>query len=334
MSNMEVLKTKNKDSSYENELRPLSFDDYIGQDHIKEDLRVSIKASNIRDKPLQHMLFSGSPGLGKTTLAAIIAAEKNSKLHVTSAPIIEKPADLASLLMSLEYGDILFIDEIHALNTKVEESLYSAIEDFKFDVNIENGGQNKLIRLDIEQFTLIGATTKPGSLTQPMRDRLPIAHNLKFYTVDDLSQIIKRTARIIKVDVENDAASEIARRSRSTARIANNLLERVSSYAIVNETAITYDLAFESLNKMNIDKIGLSYSDRKYMQFLNFSLENKPSGVKTISSYINEDERTIEAIIEPFLIQKGLLSKTQRGRILTTKGVDYAINEITDKELI
>lgn len=328
MSNMEVLKTKNKDSSYENELRPLSFDDYIGQDHIKEELRISIKASNMRNKPLQHMLFSGSPGLGKTTLAAIIAAEKDATLYVTSAPIIEKPADLAQLLMGLEHGDILFIDEIHALNTKVEESLYSAIEDFKFDVNIENGGQNKLIRLDIEQFTLIGATTKPGSLTQPMRDRLPIAHNLKFYTDKELSQIIERTSKIIDVGIEKDAALEIARRSRSTARIANNLLERVSSYAIVNETDITYDLAFSSLNKMNIDKIGLSYSDRKYMQYLYFSLENKPSGVKTISSYINEDEKTIETIIEPFLIQKGLLSKTQRGRKLTKAGIDYTVNEI------
>lgn len=324
MSNFEEVK---KDSALkENELRPLNFKDYIGQDHIKEELIVSIKASEIRKKPLQHMLFSGSPGLGKTTLAAIISAEKGSKLHITSAPIIEKPSDLASLLMSLEEGDILFIDEIHALNIKVEESLYSVLEDFKFDVNIESGGTNKLIRLDIEPFTLIGATTKPGSLSQPLRDRLPISHNLKFYTDDELSSIIKRTSKIIDVEIEDDAAMEISRRSRSTARIANNLLTRVSSYAIVADSKITFELANKSLTKMDIDKIGLSSSDRNYIDCLYFNLENKPSGIKTISSYINEDERTIENIIEPFLIQKGLLSKTQRGRTLTKKGIDYAKN--------
>lgn len=333
MSNMEELKLKNKDSSSENEIRPLSFYEYIGQEHIKEELEIAIKSSIIRDKPLKHMLFSGSPGLGKTTLAAIIAKEKNAKLHVTSAPIIEKPADLATLLMGLERGDILFIDEIHALNTKVEESLYTAIEDFKFDVNIENGSQSKLIRLDIEEFTLIGATTKPGSLTQPMRDRMPISHNLKFYTDEELAKIIKRTSNIIDVEIDDDAALEIARRSRSTARIANNLLERVADYAIVGRTKISYDLAYNSLNKMSIDKIGLSISDRKYLQFLYYSLENKPSGVKTISSYINEDERTIETVIEPFLIQKGLLSKTQRGRILTKKGIKYTTEEIKEAGL-
>ena len=333
MSNMEELKSENKDTEYENELRPLSFDDYIGQDHIKEELSISIKASNITGRPLQHMLFSGAPGLGKTTLAAIISSEKNSNLRVTSAPIIEKPSDLATLLMNLEFGDILFIDEIHALNTKVEESLYSVIEDFKFDVNIMDGsGQNKLIRLDIKPFTLIGATTKPGSLTQPMRDRLPISHTLNFYTADELSLIIKRTAKITNIEIDDEGAMEIAKRSRSTARIANNLLERISSYAIVYELPISKKLASETLEKLKIDKIGLSFSDRRYLQFLYYSLENKPSGVKTISSYINEDEKTIETIIEPFLIQKGLLSKTKRGRTLTKFGVQYVLDNIKESD--
>ncbi len=336
---MEELKSKSTPESTDigNKLRPLSFSEYVGQDHIKEELVVSIKASKIQQKPVPHLLFSGGAGLGKTTLAGIIAKEKGAKLIVTSAPIIDKPADLASLLMSIEEGDVVFIDEIHALNIKVEESLYSVMEDFKYYINTETGGTTKLIELDIPQFTLVGATTKAGSLSQPLRDRFKIQFKLNFYTDEELSKIVMRSSSILNVGIDKGAALEIGKRSRRTARVANNILDRVSSYAIVEahdngeeNPMITNQLALDTLTKLSIDREGLSLNDRTYMSYLHYSLKNKPSGVKTLSSYIGEDERTIETVIEPFLIQKGFVSKTQRGRVLTDAGLKYTAQEIPE----
>lgn len=316
-----------------NELRPNSFKDYIGQDHIKDELEVAIEASKMRDTILSHMLFYGAPGLGKTTIANIIAKERGTKLHITAAPIIERPADFAATIMSLEEGDILFIDEIHALKTKVEESLYSVMEDFRLDISIDQGGTTKLIPLPVKPFTLIAATTKPGSISQPLRDRFSVAHQLKFYNDEELSQIIVRSAKLLDVEIEKEATLEIAKRSRNTARIANNLLKRLIPYAIVKNNGVldTY-LTRSSLDMLNIDKLGLNEMDRKMLRCMYYGLQNKPAGLKTIAPYISEEERTIEFLIEPFLIKKGLLAKTSKGRVLTDLGKKYTKENIKREE--
>lgn len=320
---------KEKKDSDGNELRPKSFKDYIGQDHIKEELEIAIQASKMRDDILSHMLFFGAPGLGKTTIATIIAEERGSKLHITTAPIIERPADLAATLMSLEEGDVLFIDEIHALKTKIEESLYSVIEDFRLDIPIDQGGTTRLISLPVKPFTLIAATTRPGAISQPLRDRFSVIHQLKFYNEDELAQILERSARLLNVKLSQGAAMQIAKRSRNTARVANNLLKRLMPYAVVkNKGVLDEKLAEESLNKLNIDKLGLNDVDRKMLHCIHYALENKARGLKTIAPYISEDERTIEFVIEPYLIKKGLLSKTSKGRQLTKFGVQYVIDNI------
>lgn len=333
MSNFAEQKKK-KDVEAENKLRPSSFRDYIGQDHIKEEISLAIQASNMRKTQLSHMLFFGGPGLGKTTLANIIAKEKGVTLHITSAPIIDKPMDLASTLMSLEEGDVLFIDEIHALKTKVEESLYSVMEDFSLDVTIDqNGAPPKLVRIPVKPFTLIAATTRPGAMSQPLRDRFAITHQLKYYTEEELSLIIDRSATILDIEIEKEAGMEIAKRSRSTARISNNLLNRLMPYAVVNNDGfLTGDLARESLNKLNIDKLGLTDLDRKMMRCMYYGLKNKPSGLKTIAPYISEEERTIEFLIEPYLIKKGIIAKTPKGRILTDFGKKYVEDNIKDED--
>lgn len=333
MSNF-IQENKKEDVETDNKLRPSSFKDYIGQDHIKEELTLAIQASKMRKTQLSHMLFFGGPGLGKTTLANIIAQEKGVKLHVTSAPIIEKPMDLASTLMSLEEGDILFIDEIHALRTKIEESLYSVIEDFSLDINIEqSGGKPKLIRIPVKPFTLVAATTRPGAISQPLRDRFAIVHQLKYYSEEELAQIVNRSASILDIEIEKDAALEIAKRSRSTARISNNLLNRLMPFAVVkNNGVLTPELTKESLDKLNIDKLGLTDLDRKMLRCMYYGLKNKPSGLKTIAPYISEEERTIEFVIEPYLIKKGLLAKTSKGRVLTDFGKKYVEENIPEEE--
>lgn len=322
---------KNEENA-SNKLRPLTFEHYIGQDHIKEELKVAIKASKMKNEQLGHMLFFGAPGLGKTTIAKIIANAKEANLHITSAPIIERPADLASTLMSLEEGDILFIDEIHALKTKIEESLYSVMEDFTLDINIDSGNGTKLIHLPIKKFTLIAATTRPGSISQPLRDRFNVIHQLKFYTNEELAQILSRSADILEVELEFEAAVEIAKRSRSTARIANNLLGRLRPYALVNNNAkIDKDFAIETLDKLLIDKLGLNDMDRKMLHCMHYGFKDRAVGLKAISPYISEEEKTIEYVIEPFLIKKGLLSKTKGGRKLTEKGIAYTKENIPEE---
>lgn len=316
-----------------NELRPSSFKDYIGQDHIKEELEISIAAAKMRDATLSHMLFFGAPGLGKTTIANIIAKERGKQLHITSAPIIEKPADFASTIMNLEEGDVLFIDEIHALKTKVEESLYSVMEDFRLDISIDQGGSTKLISLPVKPFTLIAATTRPGNISQPLRDRFSVVHQLKFYNEDELSQIIMRSAKLLKIEIDKESSLEIAKRSRNTARIANNLLKRLMPFAIVkNDGVLDHKLTKESLDKLNIDKLGLNDVDRKVLRCMYYGLKNKPAGLKTIAPYIAEEEKTIEFLVEPFLIKKGLLAKTPKGRVLTDLGKEYTVKNIKAEE--
>lgn len=319
-----------KDDIIKNNLRPNTLNDYIGQDHIKEELLISIEASNIENKPLPHILFYGAPGLGKTTIANIIANEKGSKLHIASAPSIEKLSDLATLLVSLKEGDVLFIDEIHAFKTKIEESLYSVLEDYRLDIPIEKSGTTNIVSLPISPFTLIAATTKPGSITQPLRTRFPMIHQLKYYTDEELSRIIKRSSLIEGLDVSEDACLEIAKRSRSTARLANNLLIRLKPFSIVKKNRkIDLEFAIQKLDDFKIDKIGLSDLDRKVLYTLKNILKNKPTGLKRLASYISEDEKNIELMIEPFLIQKGLLKKTNQGRQLTEEGLAYTEKYIT-----
>ncbi len=320
------LNVSTKDAKVSDEIRPLTFDDYIGQEELKKQLKIFIKASIKRDKPLAHTLLFGAPGLGKTTLAAIVANELGVAIHYVSAASIEKPADLASVLMQANNKDIIFIDEIHALHHRTEEFLHPATEDFVLDITIQNGSGNKPIRVPLEQFTLIGATTKPGSLSKPFRDRFGFQQQLQFYTDEELSKIIKRTAGIIKVDVKDDVLLEIAKRSRKTARIANNILMMCGDFAIAeNNSNLTMDLAKEAFDSLGVDDIGLNRIDRELMILLFENFDNKPTGLKNLASLLQENTETLETIIEPYLLQLGLIQRTNRGRQLTSKGLGYVL---------
>lgn len=320
------LNVSTKDAKVSDEIRPLTFDDYIGQEELKKQLKIFIKASIKRDKPLAHTLLFGAPGLGKTTLAAIVANELGVAIHYVSAASIEKPADLASVLMQANNKDIIFIDEIHALHHRTEEFLHPAMEDFVLDITIQNGSGNKPIRVPLEQFTLIGATTKPGSLSKPFRDRFGFQQQLQFYTDEELSRIIKRTAKIIKIDVKDDVLLEIAKRSRKTARIANNILMMCGDFAIAeNNSNLTMDLAKEAFNSLGVDDIGLNRIDRELMILLFENFDNKPTGLKNLASLLQENTETLETIIEPYLLQLGLIQRTNRGRQLTSKGLGYVL---------
>lgn len=320
------LNVSTKDAKVSDEIRPLTFDDYIGQEELKKQLKIFIKASIKRDKPLAHTLLFGAPGLGKTTLAAIVANELGVAIHYVSAASIEKPADLASVLMQANNKDIIFIDEIHALHHRTEEFLHPAMEDFVLDITIQNGSGNKPIRVPLEQFTLIGATTKPGSLSKPFRDRFGFQQQLQFYTDEELSRIIKRTAKIIKIDVKDDVLLEIAKRSRKTARIANNILMMCGDFAIAeNNSNLTMDLAKEAFNSLGVDDVGLNRIDRELMILLFENFDNKPTGLKNLASLLQENTETLETIIEPYLLQLGLIQRTNRGRQLTSKGLGYVL---------
>lgn len=315
----------NEINSEENKIRPITFKDYIGQENLKNQLSVFIKAAQMKNKTLPHVLLFGPPGLGKTTLATIIAHEMGTKIHYTSAPAIEKAADLASLLLKLDEGDFLFIDEIHRLKIQTQEMLYPAMEDKVIDIAIQGGRESKLVRLPLKNFTLIGATTKPGLLSNPLRDRFSIQQQLKFYELPELERIVKRTANIFELTIEDMAATEIAQRSRGTARIANNLLRMAGDYAIVGNNAhLTLDIAKNAMTVMNIDEFGLDHLDRKIIYVLYVINKNKPTGIKNLASSIQEETETIENIVEPYLLQKNLIMRTERGRILTDIGIDYA----------
>ena len=300
----------------ENSLRPKVLSEYIGQDKVKENMKIYIEAAKKRGEPLDHVLLYGPPGLGKTTLSNIISNEMNSNIKITSGPAIEKPGDLAALLTNLSEFDVLFIDEIHRLNKSVEEILYPALEDYTLDIIIGKGPSARSIRLDLPKFTLIGATTKAGSLTTPLRDRFGIVARLELYTPDQLELIVKRSANILGVSIDEKAANEIARRSRGTPRIANRMLKRVRDYAsVLGDGEITLKIAKIALNKLEIDELGLDEIDRKILETIILKYKGGPVGLETLSATIGEEVETIEDVYEPYLMQIGFLSRTPRGRI-------------------
>ena len=306
----------NMEAQQENVLRPKTLSEYIGQTKVKENMKIYIEAAKKREEPLDHVLLYGPPGLGKTTLANIISHEMNSNLKITSGPAIEKPGDLAALLTNLSEFDVLFIDEIHRLNKSVEEILYPALEDFTLDIIIGKGPSARSIRLDLPKFTLIGATTRAGALTTPLRDRFGIVERLELYNAEELTTIVKRSANILEIAIDNDAAIEIAKRSRGTPRIANRLLKRVRDYAsVLGNGTITLDIAKIALNKLDIDDVGLDSIDRRILETLIKKYMGRPVGIETLATTLGEEITTIEDVYEPYLIQIGYISRTPRGRI-------------------
>lgn len=310
------------DLTYEKNIRPKTFEQYIGQKSLKENLKIAIEASRKRQSPLDHMLFYGPPGLGKTTLASIIANEMGVNIKITSAPSFERPRDIIGVLMSLKGGEVLFIDEIHRLSKIAEEILYPAMEDFCIDLTTGKTQTVKTMRVPVQKFTLIGATTKAGALSGPLRDRFGIINRLEFYTNEELSQIVKRSAKILDIKIEDDAADEIARRSRLTPRIANRLVKRASDFALVKyDGIITKEIAREALKTLDIDDYGLDKTDRKLLTTIIEKYNGGPVGVETIAVALGEDVVTIEDVYEPFLIQSGFLERTLRGRKITKDAI-------------
>ncbi len=302
----------------ERALRPKRLADYIGQPKLHQQLEVFIEAARRRREPLDHLLLFGPPGLGKTTLAHIIAAEMDVKMRQTSGPVLEKPGDLAAILTSLEENEVLFIDEIHRLSPVVEEILYPALEDFQIDIMIGEGPAARSIKLFLKPFTLVGATTRAGMLTNPLRDRFGIVQRLEFYSVDELSLIVSRSSSLLKAELDDGGAHEIARRSRGTPRIANRLLRRARDYAEVRRNGlITAEVADEALNLLDVDRSGLDLLDRTLLKTIVERFDGGPVGVDNLAAAIGEDRETIEDVIEPFLIQQGLIQRTPRGRVAT-----------------
>lgn len=313
-----------EDKQSESHLRPQTLSEYIGQEKAKKNLKVYIEAAKSRNEPLDHVLFYGPPGLGKTTLAAIIANEMGTNLKITSGPAIEKPGEMAAILNSLQERDVLFIDEIHRLNRQVEEVLYSAMEDYAIDVVIGKGASARSIRLDLPKFTLVGATTRAGLLSAPLRDRFGVIHRLQFYTTNELKEIIMRSGHVLDVKIEEEGAMEMARRSRGTPRIANRLLKRVRDYAQVRyDGVITVKVAREVLDLLEVDKLGLDQGDRLILETIIQKFSGGPVGLETLAASIGEDTGTLEDVYEPYLIQNGLLQRTPRGRIATMEAYTH-----------
>ncbi|MEI8143358.1 MAG: Holliday junction branch migration DNA helicase RuvB [Candidatus Berkelbacteria bacterium] len=322
LTNPEAL---SPDDVFELTLRPRSLVDYIGQPHIKENLLIFMEAAKQRQEPIEHLLLYGPPGLGKTTLAYIIANEMGVSVKITSGPAIQRSGDLVAILSNLQEGDVLFIDEIHRLMRNVEEVLYSAMEDYAIDLILGKGPSAKSMRLSLPKFTLVGATTKFGSLSSPLRDRFGAVHRLEFYSVEDLAKIIKRAAKILKIkEIDDQSITEIAKRSRRTPRIANRILRRVRDWAEVkNSGIINLSIARDAIDNLHIDSLGLDRNDRDYLRLIAEKFAGGPVGLETISAALSEDKDTVEDVTEPYLLQLGFISRTNRGRVLSELGYSH-----------
>ena len=322
---------------FEKNIRPECLDEYIGQDEIKENLRVFIKAAKMRDEVLDHVLLYGPPGLGKTTLAHIIANELGTTLRTASGPSIEKAGDLAAILSNLEPGDVLFIDEIHRMPSYIEEILYPVMEDFEIDLVIGTEGKSKSVKINLPPFTLVGATTRAGDLSSPLRDRFGIISKLEYYTYDELKRIVIRSGKVFDIKVRDDAAMELAKRSRKTPRVANRLFRRVRDFAIVEGSGvIDLDITMKALNRLHVDVSGLDSIDREYLTSLIEKFNGGPVGVETIATSIGEEVTTIEDVVEPYLLQEGFIKRTRSGRIATEKayrslGINYNFGLFKDE---
>jgi len=313
-----------EEDTFESSIRPDSIDEYIGQTEVKENLNIFIKAAKMRDESLDHVLLYGPPGLGKTTLSYIIANELGTNIKTASGPSIEKAGDLAAILSTLEEGDVLFIDEIHRIPRYIEEILYPAMEDFKLDIIVGSDSTSRNIRIDLPPFTLVGATTRAGDLTSPLRDRFGIISKLQFYTVDELKEIVKRTSRVLDTPIEDDAAIELARRSRGTPRIANRLFKRVRDFAyVMNDGVINLEVTKQALDRLKVDKLGLDDTDHNLLKAIIERFNGGPVGIEAIASSIGEEQTTIEDVYEPYLLQTGLLKRTSRGRVVTEKAYEH-----------
>lgn len=321
-----------EDFSLEGNLRPQTLDDYIGQEKTKNTLKVYIEAAKQRHDALDHVLFYGPPGLGKTTLSGIIANEMGVHMKVTPGPAIEKPGEMAAILNNLQEGDILFVDEIHRLNRQVEEVLYPAMEDYAIDIMIGKGASARSIRLDLPKFTLVGATTRAGLLSAPLRDRFGVMHHLEFYTHEELQTIIIRSAQVLGVEIDEKGAAEIAKRSRGTPRLANRLLKRVRDFAQVKyDGRITYDVACFALNLLEVDQYGLDKIDRRILQTMIVNFQGGPVGLETLAAAIGEDSGTLEDVYEPYLLQNGFLNRTPRGRMASALAYKHLGYPMPDK---
>ncbi len=319
--------------TYENKLRPRTLDDYIGQEKAKEKLKVTIEAAKKRGEALDHLLFYGPPGLGKTTLAGIIANEMGVNFRVTSGPAIEKPGEMAAILNSLQTGDVLFVDEIHRLARQVEEVLYPAMEDFAIDILIGKGATSRSVRLNLPHFTLIGATTRAGMLTAPLRDRFGVLQKMEFYTTEELTAILKRSANVLRVSLDDEAAVQLAARSRGTPRLANRMLKRARDYAQVRfDGNVTVDVARQALDLLDVDNRGLDATDRQLLKTMITVFGGSPVGLETLAASLGEDSGTIEDVYEPYLLKEGYISRTPRGRIPTRKAYDHMGLPVPEEE--